>query len=145
MFAPQYGVQTFRPEIAKVAEETVLNLKALENRIEVLRNDLAALCTVIGHHEAARIAATPASWLSVTQPYSAAGIAAQTAITPGMVSPVFGQLPQWPAVGPLGVPQGAGIPPYASPYGSLGSYGVPFSAPFSPFVGPLATPFSTFR
>jgi hypothetical protein len=61
--------QNVRPEIARVAEETVLNLKQLETRIEVLKNDLAALCTVIGHPEAARVAVTPASWLGVTAPH----------------------------------------------------------------------------
>lgn len=61
-----------RPDIARVAEETVLNLKQLESRIEVLRNDLAALCTVLGHPEAARIAVTPPSWLGIT-PQTAPG------------------------------------------------------------------------
>lgn len=55
----------FRPEIARVAEETVLNLKQLESRIDVLKNDLAALCTVLGHPEAARIAVTPPAWLGI--------------------------------------------------------------------------------
>jgi hypothetical protein len=48
------------PQIARVAEETVLTLKDLEQRLETLKTTIANVCVAIGHPEAARIAVTPA-------------------------------------------------------------------------------------
>ncbi|MGQ0535938.1 MAG: hypothetical protein ACT4PT_07685 [Methanobacteriota archaeon] len=127
----------YRPDVARVAEETVVNLKDLESRIEILKNDLAQLCLSIGHPEAARVAATPARWVP-----QIAGIGAQGAFGS---QGVFGQVP----IGSQ------------SPYGSQTPFGaqslmypnVPNLSPFatfgltnplsSAFANPLVNPFAT--
>lgn len=113
-------IAQYRPDIARVAEDTVLNLKELENRIEILKNDLAVLCTNIGHPEAARIAATPARWLG-------AGYGA----VPTTLGPL-GQVTPFAGVSPAMVPS---VPPVT---------GVPTVSPFgTPFASPFASPFVT--
>jgi hypothetical protein len=150
-----FAQQTYRPEIARVAEETVLNLKQLESRIEVLKNDLAALCTVIGHPEAARVAVTPTSWLGVTQPHLTGSFGSINPLA--MVNPQFGLQGFPPQFAPQFGQQGVGFPsPYGSnfgisPYASFGA--TPFGASLSPigisppFVSPYqagyAAPFGS--
>jgi hypothetical protein len=125
------GSQGISPEIARVAEETVLNLKQLESRIEVLKNDLAHLCAAVGHPEAARLAVTPVPWLRLGQfasPYGNVGS--------------FGPLGSISPYGNAGVSpyQGFGITPYSAP--------TPFPTAFAtPFGNPLVTgsPFTPLR
>lgn len=121
-----FAQQTYRPEIARVAEETVLNLKQLEVRIEALKNDLASLCTVLGIPEVARIAVTPPSWLGITQPHVSSGFPGATLGVQGM-----GQVPWGTHVGtPFGSPHS--VAP-GSPYGSQGFS--PYTQGSSPFQG----------
>lgn len=148
-----FAQQPYRPEIARVAEETVLNLKQLESRIEVLKNDLAALCTVLGHPEAARIAVTPASWLGVTAPHLAQDYRSLSGVgTLGMNPLIQSQVPfqgqapfqgqgfgispfgQVPGASPFAQGLGPGISPFGqgiSPYGA--SFGTPFGSTLTPF------------
>lgn len=129
-----FAQQSYRPEIARVAEETVLNLKQLESRIEVLKNDLAALCTVVGHPEAARIAVTPTSWLGVTAPHLTQGGLGLGNLGNLGISP-YGQVPF------QGIGQGIG-----QPFGHQG-FGTPFgsSLGISPLVSPWTQGISPFQ
>ena len=128
-----------RPEIARVAEQTVVNLKELEGRIEVLKNDLAALCIQVGHPEAARLAATPVQWLgasSLTAQTLAGNLGAFQGISP-MGAP-FAQSPPFAQNTPF--PQNA---PFAqSPFSGVAS---PFGASSAPFgISPFGSPFQAF-
>jgi hypothetical protein len=67
-------IAQLRPDIATATEQTVLNLKELETRISLLKNDLAWLAQGIGHAEAARIAASPGP--NVATPFGAVGVGA---------------------------------------------------------------------
>lgn len=144
--------------IARVAEETVLNLKELECRIEVLKNDLAALCVNVGHHEAARISVTP---VAAVDPRAQIAQANRHAALQGIpTSSIVSQFPSpwlsgltpfasaspYAAISPF-----AGISPFgASPFASfgtvnpfLGSVGSPWSTPYpSAYPTPYATPFA---
>jgi len=129
-----------RPEIARVAEQTVVNLKELEGRIEVLKNDLAALCTAVGHPEAARLAVTPAAWLNLPPnvPQGSFGsIGGQGSLgtpyaTQGFGQPGLGSQFGQPGIGPqFGQPLGV---PFATPYG-VGPLGSPWSQGISPWMG----------
>jgi hypothetical protein len=132
----QFGVPSQQHAIARVAEETVLNLKQLESRIEILKNDLAQLCLAVGHPEAARIAATPVQMLGP-------GVTGNVGfVNPGISSPLtpaFGNLggiggyPQQPYATPwqtgFGSPATSGSP-WQTPVGSYGAPGTPFVTPF---------------
>jgi len=149
-------IAQYRPDIARVAEETVLTLKDLESRTEVLKNDLAILCMNLGHPEAARIAASPSRWnASIGTPFGIAGSSMLNALNP------YAAQPGIQASSLLGAyPSGIGSPisalgiqtPFASPFASINPF---VSAPFvgSPFAqvppyGALsalsATPFAPF-
>lgn len=114
-------IAQYRPEIARVAEETVVNLKGLETQIDTLKGDLAALCTVIGHPAAAQIAAAPAR----------------------LVGPALGISPAFSTLGTFGIGNvglgnlafgNLGIAPWGTPYGvSPFVGGVPFGV--NPLVG----------
>lgn len=132
-------IAQYRPDIARVAEETVVNLKELENRLEIMKNELAWLCTSIGHPEAARLAATPVR-AAYNNPY-ALSIGATSALG-GLYS-----LPQVPGVSPLAAQFGlvnpvaaalaaqqalAGIPVFPG-LGNFGAYGT--TLPLTPGWG----------
>lgn len=98
----------YRPDIARAAEETVSNIKELETRLEVIKNDLAWLCQSIGHLPAAQLALTPVRGLAM-------GI-------PGVptVSPYGGSFV--PNVAPIGLPQTGTQAPWAVPaFGAAGA------------------------
>lgn len=123
------------PNIARVAEDTVLNLKQLESRLGVLCNDLAQLCTAVGHHEAARIAVTPAAWLGIGQqgisPFSNVGTVGSFGVS-GITTPFQG-------VSPYGVQPTPWATPYATPYQT------PIATPFANPYPVSAPPFSPLR
>ncbi|MCA1814333.1 MAG: hypothetical protein LC624_10360, partial [Halobacteriales archaeon] len=107
-------IAQYRPEIARLAEQTVVSLKECETRLELLRNDLATLCGVVGHPAAAQLALTPARLLG-----------------PGLGSFGAGPTQQQPSPSAYGS---------LSPWGS--SWGSPWSNPVSaPFPAPLPSPF----
>jgi hypothetical protein len=150
------GQQQFgqvRPEIVRAAEETVTNLKQLEGRIEVLKNDLAMLCNVLGHPQAAALAITPVQQLAVQAPWLLGNVG--TFGTQGLGSQVpflgagVGLGSQVPfGVGGLGQGYGAHVPFGVGGLGQgLGSQ-VPYGLGqgISPYVGTqgLSTPWSPF-
>ncbi|MDX1610865.1 MAG: hypothetical protein R3185_00765 [Candidatus Thermoplasmatota archaeon] len=53
------GASYIRPDIASTLDETVLNLKELEGRIQFLKQGLVNLSNSIGHPNAARLALAP--------------------------------------------------------------------------------------
>jgi hypothetical protein len=112
-------IAQMRPDIARITEETVLNLKELETRIDAVKNDLAWLCQSIGHSEAARVAASP---------------------TPGQLQLLASSSPLWAgAANPFA---GQAIGGYSSPFG-LSTYGPAAVTPFAtPFASPFASPFA---
>lgn len=116
-------IAQYRPDIARAAEETVLHMKELENRIEVLRNDLAWLCQSVGHFEAARVAATPTRSLGGTPAggfYATGALANPYAAVPALGS-TAGFLPGFQT---LGVPgqQAFAVPSiYSTPFGMVGA------------------------
>lgn len=124
-------IAQYRPDIARAVEETVVNLKALEHTLEVLRNDLAWLAQTVGHPQAAQLVLTPSRNL---------GIGAQGSL--GISPQIPGQL-QNPYMMPFGAfgPQAA-IPsvgvPFASQWGPIQT-GNPFAQPgvTNPFQGPI--------
>jgi hypothetical protein len=120
-------IAQYRPDIARVAEETVVNLKEMESRIDVLRSDLASLCTVLGHLAAAQVAVTPARLLP-----------GSLGISPLASTLGFGPPSPYQAVSPFA---GAGNPFGAATLFATGSP-APFANPFGSFASPWATPFA---
>jgi hypothetical protein len=112
-------IAQYRPDIARAIEETVVNLKGLEQTLEILRNDLAWLAQSIGHPQAAQVALTPTRTLAIAgaSPF-AAGIG-----QPGTfgLSANAGQVPMF---GFQPTPFGASVPPANVPYAGL-PYGSP--------------------
>jgi hypothetical protein len=143
-------------QIARVAEETVLCLKDLESRIELLKNDLGVLCTSIGLPEVARIAVTPARWidpriaqietarlgqLGIVSPY-------QNVPSYGNVTPYQGFSPNLGSISPFSLSPGIGqlafTPWTASPYGTIPSSFIPAYGNLAPTLGsPLVSPLAS--
>ncbi|HEV8359031.1 MAG TPA: hypothetical protein VGR28_01105 [Candidatus Thermoplasmatota archaeon] len=131
MFAQQHP-------IARIAEETVLNLKELETRCEVLKNDLAALCVNLGHPEAARLAVTPvalidprAQFAQATRTQALSGMPSSAIASPFGVSP-FGNVSPWPTTAQGAGPSASGATPWI---GSPQGYSSPYTAGVTPWVG----------
>jgi hypothetical protein len=129
-------IAQYRPEIARVAEETVVNLKELEGRIETLKGDLAALCSVIGHPAAAHLAVTPARLVSPT--LGLGSVFGSALASPfGLGTPgTFGNVAPW--ANPY-------TTPFAAPFASQVPFGVaPFAGSYLPTLGsPIGvTPFA---
>lgn len=113
-------IAQYRPDIARVAEETVVNLKSLENSIEVLRNDLAWLCQSIGHPEAARLALTPTRFPAVG---GGLGIGATTSL----LNPALGFASGLPLTHPA---LAAGLP-FATTNPAIAFAGLPTINPYA--------------
>jgi uncharacterized small protein (DUF1192 family) len=131
-------IAQMRPDIATVTEQTVLNLKELEARIGVLKNDLAWLCQGLGHNEAARLAAAPAAPPSLSNP-SANPFTAMAAANP---------LAAGIAVNPYGG-SGFAVSPFAAwptQQGALQAFGAGFAPGYAAFASPaFGTPVSAFN
>ena len=100
-------IAQYRPDIARALEQTVVNLKTLEQSLEILRADLATLAHSIGHPQAAQLVLTPGRNLGIV------GAGALNTINP-LQAGAYG--PQ--AVSPLGQ------------FGQVGAYGGGFQIPF---------------
>ncbi len=160
-------IAQYRPDIARVTEETVVNLKELESRMEVLRNDLAWLCTTLGHPEAARVAATPVRSVGIPSalPIGTAGLlgvstplqnmlAAQYAGISPFASGVPGSGQSWSPIAGIptasGIATGAAFNPLASlvnPAAALlnpaAAYANPFAAAYlNSLAAGIATPYA---
>lgn len=132
-------IAQYRPEIARVAEQTVLGLKELETRLELLKNDLAALCTAVGHPPAAQLAVTPTRLLGgpVIAPFGVAHagpIGALGAPSP-FATPVAAPWAANPLATPFasvpGAPVLGGFPGIGSP-GGVGAFSPGFAGVGAP-------------
>ena len=128
-------IAQYRPDIARAVEETVVNLKGLEQTLEILRNDLAWLAQSVGHPQAAQIALTPARALGIGQ-------IANVGALPNLGN--VGMVGQTPYATPFQTPNAV---PNVGPIGTIGQ--VPYAAAIqTPFATPnvgvptIATPFS---
>lgn len=111
------------PQLLRVVEETVANLKQLETCIETLRVDIAGVAQSIGHPEAAQRALSSGRALQGQLPFGAGG--GQLPFTGAANIPNWGQT-------------SSGIQsPYSSqnPYASQSPYGV--QSPYA-FQNPFA-------
>lgn len=141
-------IAQYRPDIARALEQTVVNLKGLEQTLEILRTDLATLAHSIGHPQAAQFVLTPTRGLGIV---AAGGL---NAVNPNLMG-WYG--PQVGAFGPIGAqtPYGSGFQtPYAGgpPQVGIGAIGTPHATPGigfpnvgTPFVGqpPVTNPYAS--
>jgi len=124
-------IAQYRPEIARLAEQTVVNLKECESQLELLRNDLVALCATVGHPAAAQVAATPARLLP-----PGIGTLGGIGISPVHQLSPYGNLAPWATgVGPFATPFAAPFPtpfpaPFGGPQSAVPAFGPAFHAPF---------------
>lgn len=142
-------IAQLRPDVVRLVEETVTNLKALENQIEIVKTDLASLCLQIGHPEAARIAATPIRGLLS----STGALATPFGLSPFATASPFAAPTALPNVGLATTPYlssgaivGAASPWVLSPYGTIApsSFGPAYASPLGAQLG-FAPAFLPFR
>jgi hypothetical protein len=98
------------PQLIRIVEQTVTNLKQLESCIDALRVDLAGVAQSIGHPDAAARAITPIQALTAQSPFAAAQIGA------------LGQLGQFSPFS------------QASPFANTASWASPYAAALSPLA-----------
>ena len=132
-------IANYRSEIARVAEETVANLKGLETQIEVLRNGLAWLCQSIGQPDAARWALMPSRGISTAG--GAYGVSGALSNLPfGPIPTMAPQVPQTSVLPPSYALPGGFVAqaPYA--YATVPAVGLPYFNG-TQWVNPFPTPY----
>lgn len=116
-YSSQPNLAQTRPDLIETLDTTTMTVKDIEDRIELLKNDVAQLCTQIGHVQGAQFALSP-SRLQAARSQAGLGsaqqIPGQQAQLPGQeAQQIPGQQGQNPGqAGAVGVQAGLG-----SPYG----------------------------
>lgn len=107
----QQDISATRPDIANTLETTVMTVRDLEDRIDLLKNDVFQLSTQLGHQRAAEVAASPSRFAALRTP----GLAGPQAASVGGQQSFAGPQAQAQALPHASNPQQAQFAPQQGP------------------------------